>query len=571
MASSRRVLLAVAMVLSVPCSAAGAQTSAAAPGDSAALFRGLAFEADGKYPEAVPHYLQALDSPVGVNALLGLERVYSELGSLDSVLPHAAAMIQRRPTEAVPRTIELRTLHTLGRTDAMRRAFDRWKRETPGDPTPYRDMSRLLIERGQLLAADSVIEQGRQALGSLQGLHVEVAQIRAAAGSWEGSASAWLEAMSRAPYLEQAAAYSLAPVPEGRRDSVRLILSGPPVVVAARLALAELESGWGSPEAGWEALRDLAPDSVVAAAWNEFAERAERSSRWSLARDALIRLVEWRPTAEMTLRAANASLRTGDAAAALRLAPLPGGRDSAQVARRYVLLHVRALGAIGRVGEAERLVTAFDRFLTPGERAQVARALAFGWARQGEMTRARLALSAGGAEQDSSEAAGWIALYSGDLEGARALLRTADEGGAELGFALGLISRMTASTDTALGVAFMAMARGDTLRAAAAFEAGAARHAAVASLLLAHAARLQLAAGDRAESERLWRMVADSHADSPEAAEAMLELARAQLQRGNAAAARVHLEELLVRWPQSALAPQARRELELARRAIPGG
>jgi TolA-binding protein len=66
-------------------------------------------------------------------------------------------------------------------------------------------------------------------------------------------------------------------------------------------------------------------------------------------------------------------------------------------------------------------------------------------------------------------------------------------------------------------------------------------------------------------------VVADSHADSPEAAEAMLELARAHLQRGNAAAARAQLEELLVRWPQSALAPQARRELELARRTIPGG
>jgi tetratricopeptide (TPR) repeat protein len=571
MGSSRRLLLTLAVLIALPCGAARAQASVPSHTDSSAFFGGLALEADGRYSEAVPLYLQALDGPVGVNALLGLERVYSELGSLDSILTHAAAMIQRRPSEAVPRTIELRTLHTLGRTDAMRRSFERWKRDAPGDPTPYRDMSRLLIERGQLLAADSVIGEGRQALGSLQGLHVEVAQIRAAARSWEASASAWLEALSGAPYLEQAAAYSLSPVPDARRDSVRIILSGPPVVVAARLALAELESGWGAPEAGWEALRDLAPDSAVAAAWSEFAERAERSSRWSLARDALTKLVEWRPTPDVSLRAADASLRAGDAAAALRLAPLPGGRDSALVARRYVLLHVRALGAVGRVGEAERLVAAFDRFLAPGERAQVARALAFGWARQGEMSRARLALSAGGAEQDSSEAAGWISLYGGDLEGARSLLRGADEGGAELGFALGLISRMTASTDTALGNAFVALARGDTLRAAGAFERGAARHASVASVLLAYSARLHGSIGGSGEAERIWRVVADSHADSPEAAEAMLELARAHLQRGNAAAARAQLEELLVRWPQSALAPQARRELELARRTIPGG
>jgi tetratricopeptide (TPR) repeat protein len=548
--------------------ASGARAEAQA--DSAIFFRALDLEAEGKPREAAPLFRSAIRGPLAVNALLGLERVYEELGWTDSTLTAAEVVIRERPSEAAARTVELRALLGLGRTEAMWRAFERWRRERPRDPTPYRDLSRLLIERGRLTAADSVIDMARRELGSNQGLHVEIAQVRAAAGAWVASAVAWKSALEEAEYLEQAAAYALSPTPTEKRDSIRRALSDPPLVVAARLALAELESGWGSPEAGWEALRDLPPDSVVASAWNEFAARAERAERWSLARDALLKAMEWRRSTDVSLRAMNASLRAGDPAAALQLAPLPTGGDSAYVASSFVPLHVKALSALGRVAEGERLVRSFDRFLNPGERAAAARSLAFGWARLGEMQRARAALSAGGAEQDSSEAAGWIALYGGDLRGARALLRAAEEGGADLALALGLISRMGAPADSMIGKAFLNLARGDTATAGRLFESASAAHADVGSLLLAYAARLAAAGGDVARSDRIWRRIVDTHGDSPEAAEASLEIARSLLRQGERGAALSQLEDLLVRWPNSALAPMARRELELARRSNPG-
>ena len=56
--------------------------------------------------------------------------------------------------------------------------------------------------------------------------------------------------------------------------------------------------------------------------------------------------------------------------------------------------------------------------------------------------------------------------------------------------------------------------------------------------------------------------------DAPEAPEAELEWARALRHDGQTKAAIEHLEHLILTYPQSALLPQARRELELSRNGI---
>ncbi|HJR43633.1 MAG TPA: tetratricopeptide repeat protein, partial [Gemmatimonadaceae bacterium] len=90
-----------------------------------------------------------------------------------------------------------------------------------------------------------------------------------------------------------------------------------------------------------------------------------------------------------------------------------------------------------------------------------------------------------------------------------------------------------------------------------------------APLLLASAARLHAARRDRTRAVALWRQIVESHADSPEAPEAELEWARALRRAGELAAAIGKLEHLILTYPQSALVPQARRELELARAGVP--
>lgn len=559
---------AAGLVLAAAC--AGRLEAQQQTVDTLAFYRALELEGAGKYREAAPLFRAALRVGSPVNALLGLERVYAELGWADSLLVVVDSLVVRYPREETIRAVQLRTLQALGRDTDIERAVGSWAKASPGDPAPYREHARLLIQRGRATAAAVVIERARQTVGTAKDLELEVAQVRAAMGQWEASAEAWRAALARAAYLEQAAVYALVPTPAGRRDSVRRIFLAPPVNPAARLALAGLEASWGSPFQGWLALRDLPVDSASSAAWVEFGERAEREERWPLARDAFVAALRWRRSPELALRAATAALNAGDAQSVLILAPLPAaGGDTARIARSYVPLHVRALAALGRAADAERLMSRYDRWLTPGQRSAMTRAVAFGWVRAGQTARARAALSAAGAAGDSSDAAGWLALYDGDLKTARGLLRAGTESSPELALAMGLVARVRADSAPEVGQAFLALARGDSALAARRFVEAAPRASEAMSLLLLTAARLHAARGEDAQALALWRQVAERHPTAPEAPEAELEWARVLIKRGELAAGVARLEHLILTYPQSALVPQARRELDAARRGIP--
>jgi hypothetical protein len=68
-----------------------------------------------------------------------------------------------------------------------------------------------------------------------------------------------------------------------------------------------------------------------------------------------------------------------------------------------------------------------------------------------------------------------------------------------------------------------------------------------------------------------WQRIVAEHGDAPEAAEAELEWARTLRRRGDLQGAITHLEHLILSAPESALLPQARRELALARGTGPPG
>jgi len=558
-------LLGVAMPV-VAASRLGAQ----APPDTMTFYKGLDLEAAGKYREAVPMFRAALHTPAVVNALLGLERVYAELGWSDSLVAPLDTLIAANPREETFRTVQLRTLQALGKEPDLRRAFEQWIHDTPNDAAPYREYARLLLQKNQAVAADSVLNQARQVLGTTKDFQLELAQTRASQGQWVESARAWRQALLTADYLEQAAAYALAPTPSAARQQIREIFLAPPVEISSRRALAELETGWGSPADGWNALKDLPPDSAAADAWSEFAGHAETDERWTIAREALELALTWKRTPELALRAGTAALNAGDPTAALRLAPIADAHgDSSLAARSYLPLHARALAALGRPAEAERLVEAYDHFLTPGAHNALTRTIAWGWVRTGNMNRARAALAATGADGDSSDAAGWLALYDGNLKAARTLLRGGTESSPELALALGLIARLKVDSAPAIGHAFLALARGDSAGAVAEFVQAADKTPAVRSLLLATAAQVQAARKNDAEAVALWKRIVETESDTPEAPQAELEWARLLRRNGDAAGAVEHLEHLILTYSQSALVPQARRELELAKSAIP--
>jgi predicted Zn-dependent protease len=539
--------------------------------DSTAFFRALDLEGAGKHREAATLFRAALHGPSSISALLGLERSYYELGWTDSLLAPLDTLIRRSPSEPMLRSVLLRSLQALGRDSAMRAAFERWVGDVPKNPAPYREYARLLLQKGDAKRADSVLLRARSALGGTGDLQLEVAQTRAAMGQWVESANAWRVALVDAPYLEQAAAYALAQVPSATRDSIRERFLAAPVLVAARRALATLESVWGSPANGWAALRDLPADSLSAAAWLDFAQRAEGEERWTHARDALASVLRWRHTESVAVRAAVAALNSGDPGGALAVAPMSmSGLDSARAARTLLPVHVRALAALGRPATAERLVSSYEKWLTPTSRAALARSIAFGWVRIGDMTRARGALTVAGPDADSSDAAGWLALYAGDLRSARRLLRTGGDASPELALALGMIARTKVDSAPALGAAFLTLARGDTTGAANALAATAGNMPELASLSLYLAGQLFAAQRKDAQAMPLWQRVVEQYAMSAEAPAAELEWARALKRGGDSAGAIRRLEHLILSYPQSALVPQARRDLEIAKSSIPG-
>lgn len=529
---------------------------------------GMELEQAGRAREAAAAYRKAIGSH-GASALLGLERVYAEMGLSDSLLPILDSVIAAQPREALYRAILLRTHRFAGRTDAMRSAFERWTKDAPGDAAPYREYSRLLLQDGRAAEADSVLQRAQRALGSTRDLETEMAQLRAATGQWELSAQSWRAAVRGAPYLEQAAVFAIAPAPVPARVAVRRVLAATPVEVSARRLLAALELGWGSPRDAWAALRALPPDSISAAAWRDFGERAENAGAWPTARDAFAAVHAWRPSASAAIRAGQAALNGNHPESALELALVAETlEDSAQAAQSSVPLRVRALTLLARPAEAETAVRAYEAWLPSDVRLALLRAVALGWVRAGDVTKARNALASAGTEEDDPAVA-WIALYEGDLTTARRVMRASSDlapGGVT---ALAILARTAAPRSPLLGRAFLALARGDTARAAAEFVAAADSLPDAASLLLATAAHLEAARSNDARAVTLWSTILERHSATPEAAEADLLWARLLRRSGDAAGAVARLEHLILTYPASALVPQARRELELVRGAIP--
>jgi tetratricopeptide (TPR) repeat protein len=535
-----------------------------------ALSRALDLEQAGKNAEAAAAFRAVLYSQSAVPAMLGLERVYAEMGQSEALVPVIDSAVRALPRNPVLRTIQLRTLRAVGRDDAARTAFERWVREVPGDAAPYREYARLLMQDGRSATADTVLQRAQRAFRGGREFAIEVAQLRAAMGMWEPSARSWRAALDESPYLVQAAVYALAPAPESSREALRQTFMALPLSPGSRRILAALEVGWGNARAGWLALRELQPGDSTAAAWQEFAESAEGAEAWLAARDALVAVHGYKRSPKVASRAAADALAGGDAMSALRLAEDAASLlDSASAAREVLPLQVRALTALGRAPDAERVVAAYAAALGPDERAQLTRSVAWGWLRAGDLPRARAALAAAGEDGDD-ETAGWLAFYEGNLKDARTMLRRSEQSAPDQVTALAVVARTKVERAPAVGDAFLTLARGDSARAATKLAAAAAEVPDAAPLLLAAAARLHAARKDDDGAIALWRTIVAQHERAPEAAEADLEWARALRRKGANSDAVARLEHLILTYPQSALVPQARRELELARGAVPG-
>ena len=535
---------------------------------NATLSRALDLEGAGRCAEAFPLYRQALGEGEVAGALTGLERCAAQTARTDTLLALIDSVLLRRPRDPVARAMQLRVLSGARRFDQARLAFHQWVQASPRDAAPYREYARRLIDAGMPRAADTVLQTATRALGSPREVAAEVAELRATLGMWEASARSWRDAMAVSPFLVQSAIFVLAQAPTPARDSIRTVLAAPPAELRVRQILAGLEIRWRSARDAWAALEGLPASDSVVRAWQQFAADAEQQDAWLTARDAYVAVLRYSPDRTVAIRAATAALQGGDAASALELIDKAGASSDSASAPSLLLLRVRALSQLGRPQEADSALAAGASLLDPDTQSDAMRAIAWGWVRLGDLQKARDALARTTGDPDE-RATAWIALYEGDLKTARTGLRRIEETSRDAVLAMALLARTRADSSPKAGSAFLALARADTLRAAQMFEEVSGELRDATPLLLGIAARLLAATPDSARSLTIWRVIVEQHPTAPEAAEAELEWARALRRRGDRTEAIARLEHLILTYPQSALVPQARRELELVKNIPP--
>jgi tetratricopeptide (TPR) repeat protein len=415
-----------------------------------------------------------------------------------------------------------------------------------------------------LVAASAVLP----VVAAAQNQAIDTAYLAAESGAWSTSAHAWRRVLDRNPNLAVAAAYTLQSAPPEARVAIASAMLAPPISLGGRRAMAQLDLAWGNAREAWVALQPLPANDSTGQAWLEFADAARTAGAAAVSRDAYSAALAVHPSADVAAHGAAAALASGDANSALtmlqRAQQMPGASDSATIASTLLPLRIRVLAHLGRMAEAESAIVHDGHLLGEQARVSIEREVAWGYVRSGDIPHAKATASEFGLAGDS-DVVGWLALYAGDLKTARTNLHHPTGLTADAMTALLLLSRTTADTAPSVGQAFVLLARGDTAAAAEHFVSASTSVRDAAPLLLATAARLHTAQRHDALAVPIWRTVIEQYASAPEAPEADLEWGRALLRGADTAGAVARWEHLILTYPESALVPLARHELEAAK------
>jgi tetratricopeptide (TPR) repeat protein len=579
--------LALALTLAAPALASGQ-----------AIGPGFELERSGRYADAANAYLMTLRSdPVNISALLGLERVLFVLNRLPELLPLVQRARGRLPENTALRGLELRVYAGLNQGDSLTAVALRWAATVPQSETPYREWALALADRRAYDDARKALLLGRKTLGGEGTLAIELAELEQRAGNWEASAREWGRAVVRSPDAAPNAASQIAETPATFRDRVVRVLSTPDVPPRVRRVAAEAMLSWGQATEAWALFEPTLagrPDSEAQGALRRFIDLAASVQTPEGHRVRGLALSRWgdvvpSPAAERArAEAVRELLEGGDRVAARRV--LEAHSDASAVAQGSLL---QILIADGQLDLVERRLAEDTAALSGEDRGTLRLALARARVARGELDRAAAALG-----DDSSVAAiaqqGWIALYRGDLKNAMAAFRMAgpyagDRAGATDRTAMmALLQRIQQESSPDLGAALLTLARGDSAGSVAALRRAAARlppqGGRLEVLLIAGQVAARLGgsgggggggaggAGSQAVTatalfDEIVRAGGEGGGAAPAAAE--LEWARLLMRQGRSADAIPHLEHLILTYPNSAFVPEARRELERARGAIP--
>jgi len=568
----RSLSVALGLLLAMPALARGQ-----------AIGPGFELERSGKYADAATIYFNTLRTdPNNVPALLGLERALFVLNRMPELLPLVQRARARAPENVALRSLEVRVYADLNQQDSLEAVVRRWAAAAPQSDAPYREWGLALADRRMYDDARNAYLTGRKALGGAGTLAIELGELEQRAGNWEAAAREWARAVAESPDVESNAASQLSDAPSTMRDRIVRILIGPDAGVAARRLGAEMLLTWGQPNEAWAAFEPtlVKGDPETQAALRRFSDLAAALTTPEAHRVRGLALARWAdlvpsPLSERARAEAVRELLEGnDRVAARRV--LESHSDPQGVGQAALLQLLIADGQLEVV--ERRLASDSSAGLAADDRAALQLSLAQARIARGELDRATAALG-----DDSSVAAlaqrGWIALYRGDLKRAMDAFRVAGPYATDRAAAtdrtamMALLQRVQEPSSPELGAALLTLARGDSVAAV-----GALRHAAgrlpvqggrLEVLLLAGQLAARLGPQQEVTAVALFDEVVRGGGEGAAPAAAELDWSRLLIRQGHSAEAIPHLEHLILTYPSSAVVPQARRELERAKGAIP--
>lgn len=587
----RCTILAAGLVTLAASIATGQQprTQPAADAELELLRSASTREAAGDLDEAERLLRLLLERyPVSPAAVSSLERVLRAKGDVRAVLPAVAALLSAEPHSSAGHEIKLRVMVEVDSVAGIAQAAEEWIRAAPRSEEPYRELAGFHEDHGNLAAAIQVLERGRVTLADSAALAVEMGALFIRTGDVQRGAREWARVFGEDGRGQVSVLRNLARAESGREEvASRLIdvLVSEPTTVARRRAATQIAVDVGLEDqairVGGRVAREL--DSRTRAGFlNELAGRAEASAR---SRVVLWALEQLRADAEraaervaLDQRIATVAEGMGETERALaahnRIATtsLPGSQER----RRALVAVVRLTLERGDARSVRDQLEALRiEFPDAPELDQLAGDVALWLHARGDKAEARNILAGLQGPWSTRERA-FLDLADGKVnEGREQLLEAAETLPAIEATRAITMARALGKVQPQVGrvVAEAAVeARRGRLRDAEERLTAALPRTAMTDrpALLALAADFAEEAGRSDRALELRRTIARDHADSAEAPVAMLGAARALGERSEGITEAVEiLERLILTHPESAVIPQARRELERYRARAP--
>ncbi len=579
--------------------AAGAGASSAAQQGGTELTRAMQeiqllrqeeqLESSGQFAAAEQVLRQILDrNPGSLSALIALDRLLRIQRRSEDVIPAIRAMLAIDRTSPIANQMLVRTYSFLNKPDSVQVAGDAWIEATPGLETPYREVARVWEQRGEYARAAQVLERGRKRLKRPDALALELGDAYALQGDDARAAHEWQAAVGEDGRGFMLVQRRIAGLPDGGANvlpGLIDLLMKKPTSPARQRAAASLAMDAGLEPRATAIAREVAGTLDQRARGGfliEVARKADGAGLQRLAYWAYGQLAQAGGPPERLLairsRVAELALALGDTArAAQSYQALEKESAAGSPQRRQAMaLRIELAAHAGKADEAASSLATFrTEYPDAPETDELCGSVAEAFLAKADLTRAEQSISGVNGPR-SSLVAGRVALRRGDLAKARKALTAAAAGisgteGTETVALLNVVSQLSPAGGDLLGRALGEAAAGQKVDAVALLVDGSAKlDDAERAAVLDYAAGL----ADRAElpelAERARRLIITSYPKALEAPAALLALGRALAERPTTVAeARQLLERLIVDYPRSALAPEARHELDLVQGRIP--